>query len=60
MLTNIIDVRRKLRKPTFCVFIDFKKAYDTINRNILWKKLNTLGVTDNFCSAIKYIYANVQ
>ena len=39
MLTNIIDVRKKLRKPTFCAVIDLKKAYDTINRNILWKKL---------------------
>ena len=43
-LTNIIDVRKKLRKSTFCAFIDFKKAYDTIDRNLLWGKLTSLGV----------------
>jgi hypothetical protein len=31
-LTNIIDVRKKLRISTFCAFIDFKKAYDAIDR----------------------------
>ena len=43
-LTNIIDVRKKLRKSIFCAFIDFKKAYDTIDRNSLWGKLTSLGV----------------
>ena len=47
-LTSIIDVRKQLRKSTFCAFVDFKKAYDTINRNILWRKLNTLSVADFF------------
>lgn len=47
-LTNIIEVRKKLRKSTFCAFIDFKKAYDTINRNILWSKLNVMGVAKIF------------
>lgn len=31
-LTNIIETRKKLNKATFCAFIDFKKAYDSINR----------------------------
>ena len=58
-LTNVIDVRKKLRKSTYCAFIDFKKAYDTINRDILWSKLSKIGVAENFCTAIKSIYRNV-
>ena len=37
-LTNIIDVRKKLRKSTFCSFIDFRRAYDCINRALLWQR----------------------
>jgi hypothetical protein len=36
-------IRKKLRKSTFCAFIDFKKAYDAIDRNLLWGKLTSLG-----------------
>lgn len=58
-LTNIIDVRKKMRKSTFCAFIDFSKAYDTIDRQILWDKIRKLGIVDTFCHAIMSIYTNV-
>ena len=35
-LTNIVETRKKRKLSTYCAFIDFKKAYDTIDRNILW------------------------
>ena len=34
-LTNIIETRNKMRKLSFCAFIDFKKAYDTVSGEIL-------------------------
>ena len=58
-LTNIIDVRKTLRKSAFCAFIDFKKAYDTIDRNLLWRKLTSLGVDTEMCLAIKSLYNGV-
>ena len=30
--TSSTETRKKLKKSTFCAFIDFKKAYDSINR----------------------------
>lgn len=54
-LTSIIDIRKKLRKSTFCAFIDFKKPYETIHRDILWSKLNKLGIAKTFCAAIQSI-----
>ena len=59
-LTNIIETRKKLRKPTFCAFIDFKKAYDTVNREILWVKLEKLGFSGLLLNAIKSLYSNVM
>ena len=35
-LTNIIETRIKKKLSTFAAFVDFRKAYDTVNRNILW------------------------
>ncbi|XP_052810397.1 uncharacterized protein LOC128238477 [Mya arenaria] len=36
-LTNLVDTRKKNKQCTFCAFIDFSKAFDSVNRNLLWK-----------------------
>ena len=59
LVTNIIEVRKKLRKSTFCAFIDFKKAYDTINRDRMWTKLDNIGMSGKFCTAVRSLYTNV-
>ena len=58
-LVNIIDIRKKIRLPTFCAFIDFKKAYGYINRSILWERLQMAGVGGRMLSAIQSLYTNV-
>ena len=42
-LTIIINTRKITRKSTFIGFVDFSKAYDKINRNLLWHKLEMLS-----------------
>lgn len=61
-LTTIIETRMKKQLSTFCAYIDFKKAYDCINRNILWKKLALIGVHKNsrMFTALKSLYSCVQ
>ena len=49
---------RKL--STFCAFIDFKKAYDSISRNNLWSKLMTIGVKGKMMTDIKSLYSNAS
>ena len=58
-LTQIIETRKKLKMSTFCAFIDFKKAYDSINRDISWHKLEHFKLNNKLLSAIKSIYNNV-
>ncbi len=36
-LTSIIETRKLKRLDTYVAFIHFSKAYDRINRSILWK-----------------------
>ena len=59
-LTNIIDTRKKLKKSTFCAFIDFKKAYDTIDRTLLWNRLSDIGICGKMFMAIKSLYVSVR
>ena len=58
-LTSIIETRKKARKSTYCAFIDFKKAFDTVNRDTLWHKLQHIGIKDKLFSAIKGLYDKV-
>ena len=57
---NIIDTRKKLKKSTFCAFIDFKKAYDTINSSMLWKRLTDIGISGKMFQAVKSLYTSVK
>ena len=59
-ITNIIETRKLKRKQTFAAFIDFRKAYDSINRPLLWTKLEDLGIGGNILTVIKSIYNDVQ
>ena len=43
-LTNIIETRKLKRKQTFAAFTDFRKAYDSSSRSLLWLKLEDLGI----------------
>ena len=58
-LINIIETRKKQKKSTFCAFIDFRKAYDMINREKLWQKLIEAGVGGKMFYAIKSLYTSV-
>ena len=51
----------KLRNlSTFAVFVDFKKAYDTVNRSLLFRDLNDLDIRNFFLNTIKTIYSQVE
>ena len=59
-LTSIIETRKKCKLSTFVAFIDFKKAYDSIDRFLLFNKLENLGISTKFMFALKAIYTNVE
>ena len=61
-LYNIIDTRKKRKLSTYAAFVDFAKAFDALDRQLLWHKLEFnfgLGY-GNFMKAIYSIYTNVQ
>ena len=52
-LANLIETRQKKRLPTFCAFIDFKKAFDFVDKNLLWKRLSETGIKGKMLNALK-------
>ena len=56
--TNIIDTQKK-KQSTFCAFIDFQKAFDSVNRPILWRKLNEIGMSTKMLSAVRSLYKDI-
>ena len=59
-LTSIIETRKLHNKDTFAAFIDFKKAYDSIDRGILFTKHSNLGISGLMYNALLSIYDNVR
>ena len=50
----------KHRTKLYVSFIDFEKAYDKINRQVLLSKINKLGVQGNLYNIIESMYQNNQ
>ena len=48
------------RSKLYAVFIDFQKAFDTVNRDKLWKILEKIGVSTKMITTLKAIYSYVK
>ena len=56
-------VRKYLLKPRgrfYCAFIDFTKAFDLLNRDALWYKLQKLNMSTKMLNMLMSIYENVN
>ena len=56
VLRHAIEMRRHEGKPLFCAFIDFKKAYDSIDRQLLWRCLAGMGVHGECMGTLRQMY----
>ena len=59
-LTNLAEYEIKSKKSPFVAFIDFSKAYDRINRDLLWSKLQLQGLNGHMLNILKAIYNDVR
>ena len=56
VLRNIVEQCLEFQKPVFINFIDFKKAFDSVHRDSLWKILKIYGIPGSFISIFKDLY----
>ena len=55
---TIISKYKKIKKPVFAIFVDFKKAFDSVCRQALFYKMAKLGITGKFYDILRNLYSN--
>jgi len=60
ILREAVQDRTRRKKGTYCCFLDIKKAYDTVFREGLWRRLWEVGVQGKMWRVLKNIYAKVE
>ena len=60
VLQNMIDSVLSRGEKMYCAFIDFRKAYDYLNRDCLWYKLLRCGVRGNILNIMRSMYSEVK
>ena len=51
---------KRVKKRLYAAFIDFKKAYDTVNRDLLLQRLKSLGINGIFLRNIAAMYTKIE
>ena len=60
VLCTVLRNRKSAGLNTFLSFIDFQKAFDSVDRGLLLYKLSQMGISGNFYNAINAMYSNPQ
>ena len=56
ILRNIIEQANEWRSPIYSHFVDFEKAFDSVNRESLWNIMKSYGIPSKMRRANKGIY----
>jgi hypothetical protein len=59
-LTHAINMARHNKKRLYVVFVDFKKAFDTVRRDVMIARCQQLGVHGQFLDTLVLLYDKVQ
>ena len=62
-IANIFWVIKKVRefqKNIYFCFIDYAKAFDSVNHNKLWKILQEMGIPDYLTCLLRNLYAGQE
>jgi hypothetical protein len=55
-LKMTMEKRREFNKPLVMCFIDIAKAYDSVNRELLWKVCLSYGISEKLVNLLKMLY----
>ena len=56
VLHLVIELYQSVRKRVFCAFIDYRKAFDSIDRSLIWQKLLSYNINSKVLNIIREIY----
>ena len=58
VMYTILRNRKEMGKHTFLCLIDYKKAFDAVNRDLLMFKLLRISINSNIYDAVNTLYSN--
>ena len=56
----IIEKAREFQKNIYFCFIDYAKAFDSVDHNKLWKILKEMGIPDHLTCLMRILYAGQE
>ena len=56
ILNTTIQARKRRRKHLYTCFVDFAKAFDTVNHKLLWGKLTSYGLSSTMLNILQSMY----
>ena len=56
VLQLIVEFYQSVHKRVYCAFIDYRKAFDSINRPLLWHKLLSYNINGKLLNVVKHMY----
>ena len=60
LLKCVVDLFKWKKRKLFCLFVDYKKAFDIVWREGLWLKLVNNNVSGKILKVIRNMYSNVK
>jgi len=60
VLEAIISTAKKNHSPLIIAFLDIQKAYNNVNRQLLWKILEIIGIEQSFINVLKCLYKETE
>ena len=57
---SVIAKHLSAGEKLYCIFIDYEKAFDKVNRSFLWQKLLSENVSSKFVNALRSMYSIVR
>ena len=57
-IRQVIEKAREFQRTAYIVFVDFKAAFDLIDRESLWLILKRTGLPDRYCRLFKALYTS--
>ena len=59
-LQTIVNNYLSNKTRLYCCFVDFKRAFDTVDRVKMWQKISKLGIRGKALKIIQSLYSNVK
>ncbi len=57
ILRTLIEQNTHKRKKVYCCFVDFRKVFDTVPRDLLWQVLAEMGIVGRFMQCLQSMYS---